>query len=240
MDTAEQMLKTLDGGRVLDVATGNGNFIHALLENLKSFHEIIGIDTSEKSAAAFEQAFAGKAVRFMKMDAARLDFPAASFDTVCISNSLHHMADLETVLAEMKRVLRPGGYFILSEMYRDNQTKAQMTHVLMHHWWAAVDRIKGIVHNETYTRQQILDIVGGLGLTGMLVDDASDLDEDPKNPNTVKYLIDGVDQYLQRIEGLPEEAALRARGLELRRRVEEIGFHSATSLLAIAKKPSGE
>jgi hypothetical protein len=42
---------------------------------------------------------------------------------------------------------------------------------------------------------------------------------------------------LQRIKGLPGEAALHERGLELRRRVEEIGFHSATSLLAIGEKP---
>jgi hypothetical protein len=112
-----------------------------------------------------------------------------------------------------------------------------MTHVLMHHWWAAVDTAMGIVHKETYTRQQILDILGGLGLAGMLVEDTSDLKEDPKDPETVKYLANVVEQYLARIQGLPEEADLRTRGLELRRRVEEIGFHSAASLLVIAKKP---
>jgi len=237
MASAENMLKALKAGRVLDVATGNGNFIHALLENLKSFDEIIGIDTSEKGAASFEQAFAGKTVRFVRMDAAKMDFLDASFDTVCISNSLHHMPDLEPVLAEMKRVLKPSGHFIVAEMYRDNQAETQMTHVLMHHWWAAVDTAMGIVHKETYTRQQILDIVGGLGLTGILVDDSGDLNEDPKNPETVKFLADRLDEYLQRIKGLPGEAALHERGLELRQRVEKVGFHSATSLLAIGEKP---
>jgi ubiquinone/menaquinone biosynthesis C-methylase UbiE len=236
MDSAENILKALYAGRVLDVATGNGNFIQSLLENLKSFDEVIGIDTNEKSAAAFEQAFTGKAVHFMKMDAAKMDFPDASFDTVCISNSLHHMADLEPVLAETKRVLRSGGHFIVSEMYRDNQSETQMTHVLLHHWWAAVDMARGVVHNETYTRQQILEIVSGLGLQEIVFEDVSDLNEDPKTPETIKYLTDVVDQYLKRSEGLPEEAALRQRGLELRQRVEEIGFHSATSLLVISKK----
>jgi hypothetical protein len=111
-----------------------------------------------------------------------------------------------------------------------------MTHVLMHHWFAAVDTAKGIVHNETYTRQQILDILGKLEMTDMIFDDASDLNEDPKNPETVKSLIEAIDQYLERIEGLPGEAALRERGLGLRLRVEEIGFHGATSLLVIGKK----
>ena len=236
MDTAESILKALNAGRVLDVATGNGNFIQSLIGTLNSFDEIIGIDTSEKGAAAFEQTFAGKPVRFMKMDAAKMEFPDAAFDTVCISNSLHHMPDLGAALSEMKRVLRPGGSFIVSEMYRDGQTETQMTHVLMHHWWAAVDTAKGIVHKETYTRQQILDILSALGLHGMTMQDESDLSDDPKNPETIKYLTDGVDQYLKRIQGLPGEANLRERGLELRQRAEEIGFHSATSLLAIARK----
>jgi hypothetical protein len=111
-----------------------------------------------------------------------------------------------------------------------------MTHVLMHHWWGAIDTAKGVVHNETYTRQQMLEIVSRPELQELTTRDLSDLSDDPKDPETVKYLTNVVDQYLTRIEGLPGEAALRARGLELRQRVEEIGFHSATSLLVIGKK----
>jgi SAM-dependent methyltransferase len=240
MDTAQQLLKTLDAGRVLDIATGNGNFIHTLLEHLGSFDEIIGIDTSEKGAAAFDAAFAGQPVRFVKMDAAAMEFSDASFDTVCIANSLHHMAHLDAILGEMKRVLRPGGHFIILEMYRDNQSEAQMTHVLMHHWWAAVDTAKGISHNETYTRQQILEIVGGLGLADLRFEDVSELDSDSRDPETVKYLTGVVDQYLERINGLPGEADLRERGMELRKRVEQVGFHGATSLLAIGEKTPDE
>jgi ubiquinone/menaquinone biosynthesis C-methylase UbiE len=237
MDTVESTLKNLPAGRVLDVATGNGNFIHFLIEHLGSFDEIIGIDTSEKVGAAFAEAFKDQPkVRFETMDAAKLNLPDASFDIVCISNSLHHMPDHEPVLSEMKRVLKPGGHCLVAEMYRDNQTETQMTHVLMHHWWGAIDTAKGIVHNETYTRQQLLDIVSGLGLQELAVRDLSDLTEDPKAPETVQYLTNIVDQYLQRLEGLPGEADLRLRGLELRQRVEEIGFHSATSLLVIGKK----
>jgi SAM-dependent methyltransferase len=238
MADIEQYLKTLHAGRILDVATGSGNFIHTLLDMFGSYDEIIGIDTSKNSATAFAQAFVGKPVRFMQMDAARMDFTDASFDTVSIAYSLHHMPDLQGTLSEMKRVLRPGGHFIISEMYRDDQTEAQMTHVLMHHWWAAVDTARGISHNETCTRQQILDIVAGLQLDDLRLEDRKELASDPRDPETVKYLVGVVDQYLERIQELPGEAALRTRGGELRRRVQEIGFHSATSLLIFGRNPA--
>jgi len=235
MDIPTPTLNNLSGGRVLDVATGNGNFIHYLIENLGSFEEVIGLDTSEKHVIAFEQAFTGKPVRFIKMNAEKIEFPDASFDTVSISNSLHHMASLEQVLSEMRRVLKPGGYFIASEMFSDNQAETQMTHVLLHHWWAAIDRAQGISHNETFTRQQLLKILSGLGLIEISVNTICDLSPDPKDAETIKYLIDVTDQYLQRLEGLPSEDALRARGMELRQRLVKIGFHGATNLLFIGK-----
>jgi len=237
MLTPKELLGNIPAGKVLDVATGSGQFVGFLLEGLPTCDEIIGIDTSEKGTAAFAENFKEHPhVRFMKMDAAKMDFADASFDIVCISNSLHHMPNPESVLSEMKRVLKPGGHVIVAEMYRDNQTEAQVTHVLMHHWWGAVDTAKGIIHNETYTRQQLLDIVSGMGLQEMAVHDLSDLSEDPKAPETVKYLTDATNQFLQRLEGLPCEADLRARGFELLQRLNEVGFHSATSLLVIGKK----
>ncbi len=99
-----------------------------------------------------------------------------------------------------------------------------------------MDTAKGIFHNQTYTHQQILYIISGLGLTDIFFDNASDLSDDLKNPETVIYLTNGMELYLKRIEGLPGEATLCERGLELRQRLEQIGFHSATTLLAIGKK----
>jgi ubiquinone/menaquinone biosynthesis C-methylase UbiE len=237
MDTAESTIKTLSAGRILDVATGSGNFVKFLVENVKDYKEIVGIDTSEKASTTFGEAFKDDPkVRFKMMDAQHMDFPDGTFDTVCISNSMHHMAEIKPVMEEMKRVIRAGGHFIVAEMYQDNQIETQMTHVLLHHWWAAVDTAMGITHRETYSRQQIFDIVTGLGLQNIIFDDVNDLNDDPKNLETVKYLSEVIDQYLKRIERLPGESHLRKRGLELRQRVTEIGFHSAPWLLIIGEK----
>jgi len=236
LPTPKDILGHISGGRILDVATGSGGFIHFLLEGLKDYTEIIGIDTSERGAAAFAEAFKEQpSVRFEPVDALEMDYPKASFDIVCISNSLHHFDDPQAVLRQMARVLRPGGYFLIAEMYRDGQTDAQLTHVHLHHWWAAVDRAAGIVHNETYLRGEILALLSSLGLTNLKLYDLSDTDGNPQSPENLTQLDPAIDRYIQRAEGHPD---LQARGEALRQRLHEIGFHSASSLVALGTKSS--
>ncbi len=234
MPTPKDILDQLPEGRVLDIATGSGGFIHFLLEGLPAYTEIIGLDTNERAATAFAEAFKDKPnIRFEVGDALRLNFEADSFDLVCISNSLHHFADPLPVLRHMERVLRPGGHLLVAEMYRDGQTETQMTHVHLHHWWAAVDTVNGVAHRETYQRQELVEMVAGLGLEALALYDLADTDENPKNPEILADLNPVFERYLQRAEGYPE---LQARGEELRQRVEEIGFQGATTLIAIGKK----
>jgi SAM-dependent methyltransferase len=232
--TPKDILGKISGGRVLDIATGNGGFIHFLLEGLQDYNEIIGVDNRERGRAAFEETFKGKPnIRFEIQNACQLEFTDSSFDMVCISNSLHHL-DAVSALREMKRVLRPGGFMLVSEMYRDGQTETQMTHVLVHQWWGAVDQVNGVFHNETYLRNEILELVRSLDLVNEALYDLNDLDSDPKDPAILAELGPVFERYIQRAEGRPD---LQRRGEELRKRVEQIGFHSATMLTMIAQKP---
>lgn len=225
----KELIGKFPGGRVLDVATGSGSFIHFLLEGLKDYREIIGIDNNDRATAAFSEAFKDKPnIHFEKMDALHLDAPKASFDTVCIANSLHHFDQPLAVLAEMLRVLRPGGQLIVSEMYRDRQSETQMTHVLLHHWWGAVDRINGVVHNETYTRGELVELVTSLNLKELALFDLEDTTDDPKDPQILAQLDPVFERTIQRANGYPE---LQKQGKALRKRVMQVGFHSATKLL---------
>jgi SAM-dependent methyltransferase len=234
MLTPQDILANIPSGRILDVATGGGGFIHFLLEGLKGYTEIIGIDTKERAAAAFEETFKDKPnIRFQLMDANHLDFVSDSFDLVCVSNSLHHFDDPQAVLGQMMRVLRPGGHLLVSEMYCDGQTETQMTHVHLHHWWGTVDIVNWVTHHETYRRDELVGLVSDLGLKDVAQYDLSDLSDDPHNPEIVEELNPVFEQYIQRAEGHPD---LQSRGAELRQRVTEIGFHSASTLVIVGKK----
>jgi ubiquinone/menaquinone biosynthesis C-methylase UbiE len=138
LNAFEQLFSDLDGGCLLDVATGAGGYIPVLQRYLNSYTLITGIDSDRKVLSAAAQKFTSQKVHFTSMQAESLAFDSETFDTVNISASLHHLENVNRVLVEMERVLKPGGNFILTEMHRDGSTEAQFNAIRIHHWAAAV------------------------------------------------------------------------------------------------------
>jgi demethylmenaquinone methyltransferase / 2-methoxy-6-polyprenyl-1,4-benzoquinol methylase len=105
---------------VLDLATGSGDVAFALSRGLPSSTRVLGMDFCEPM---LEQADAKRAsagarygnVTFRQGDALALSLPDASFDAVTISFGLRNLADRARGLAEMRRVLRPGGRLFVLE-----------------------------------------------------------------------------------------------------------------------------
>ncbi len=244
---AERLL-AISGGRVLDVCTGKGEFITTLKKTLGSFDSFVGVDFNSEDLAKACEAFQGQSIRFLEMDATNLDFADASFDSVCIAHSLHHLADVPRVLAEMKRVLKPGGYFIVVENYQDGeQSEAQRTGTLEGHWAAKIDRIQGIMHNETLMRNQIVKYLQALCLSDLEVLDSSrnvkclfcdqrfDC-EDPKLPSQIEFFINRIDKTLKDLKPGERTPKLLAEAEQLKLRVLETGSAEASLIFAIGRK----
>lgn len=221
--------------RVLDVATGRGQFIQSLLECLNDFAEITGIDQSAKAIAAANSAFGDERIHFALMDCRQMEFASETFDIVAISNTLHHLApnDLCAVLAEMKRVLKPGGLFVVNEMFQDNQ---DMSHVLFHHWSAGIDRLHGVYHHETFANAVIRDIVDGIGLEEVEFSEFNYQDVEADSEETLRQMVQAVDRLIESIKELPEYHASLSSGEELKGYLLKTGFRAATQLIAIGKK----
>lgn len=219
------------GGRVLDVATGKGQFVQDLVDELGSYTEIIGMDVSKAGAADFEERFAGlPSVRFLAADATAMPFPDESFDTVAIAGSLHHLADPGRVLAEMRRVLRSGGAFIVFEQSRDHhQTKAELTHIRFHHW---TEEILGIAR-PTYRKSALLDLVGSLGLVNLQAVDERD-ETDSRDPSRTARFDAMIGEILERARGRSD---LVARGQAIRARLHDVAIAIASALFIVGVKP---
>jgi ubiquinone/menaquinone biosynthesis C-methylase UbiE len=103
-------------GRILEIGTGKGRFLTALLQRASRV-TTIDIDPNEQRFARLNVAFAkppGKA-RFLITDAARLPWRNGTFDAVISMNALHHIADLPGVLDEALRVVKPTGKIVLAD-----------------------------------------------------------------------------------------------------------------------------
>ena len=139
----KEYLPGLKQGMALDVGTRFGEFAFTLVEAMPEGSRIIGMDCEPETVAQAREKSAGKGVEFMVGDAAHMDFEDGVFELVAISNTLHHIEDYGAVLDEMLRVLRPGGYFMVNEMFSDNQNEAQQTHFEQHTLEAKLDMLSG-------------------------------------------------------------------------------------------------
>ena len=101
------------GGTVLEVGVGTG----LALPFYAAHMQVTGIDFSEDMLAKAQQKVAEQGLSHVKalrqMDARALEFPAASFDTVCAMHILSVVPEPERVMAEMARVCRPGGHVLV-------------------------------------------------------------------------------------------------------------------------------
>jgi SAM-dependent methyltransferase len=69
---------------------------------------------TEAPFARWQQAFRRPGVKLLSVDLTRIPFPAASFDLVTCVSVLEHIPDYRRALAEMVRVLTPGGRLLLT------------------------------------------------------------------------------------------------------------------------------
>jgi 2-polyprenyl-3-methyl-5-hydroxy-6-metoxy-1,4-benzoquinol methylase len=236
VDVVERVLRGIDGGRVLDVATQEGGFVQILMGNLKGYTEIVGIDIHERAIETAQSTIGREGVRFLVMNAEQLDFEDDSFDTVTISASLHHLSNIQRVLEEMERVLKPGGHFIVAEMHRDGQTEAELTSVYLHQWVAEVDSALGRLHNSTLARQEFADYVASLGLSHVEFHDRFDRDSDPMQKARTEQLEGLIERTIQRAEGVSNCRELKERGEELRQRLHKVGARREPVLVVVGKK----
>jgi ubiquinone/menaquinone biosynthesis C-methylase UbiE len=112
-----ELLQPLPGTDLLDVGTGTGVVALQARAWVGPKGELVGNDVATDMVALAKQAAAEQGIdgiTFCQMDAEQLDFPDASFDTVTCAFSLFQIPDMNRALAEMWRVLRPGGRVGLS------------------------------------------------------------------------------------------------------------------------------
>lgn len=124
-------------GEVIELGVGSGlNLAHYPA----SVSSIVGVDVSPRllAMAAARARAAPRPVRLVEANAERLPFPAARFDSAVSTWVLCSIPDVAAALAEVRRVLRPGGRLVFIEHGRAPDAAVARWQSRLTPWWRRV------------------------------------------------------------------------------------------------------
>ncbi|KGE72675.1 class I SAM-dependent methyltransferase [Spirochaeta lutea] len=264
-------------GRTLDAACGDGEFGEELLVDGTGMSFLAGFDPESDSvdqARRHFRAYAppGLTFEFVHSGIENLADRAPHFaqpdswDTVCLGIALHHLPDPHASLNLLWSWVRPGGRLIISEMVRDGLDPAQEVLRDLHHLKARVDSLLGISHRETYSRDELADLVqaatpgavpwganpttpnhgdGGNSWTeacpsscrdGFLIQTEDQVIWDPRDH---ARRIDFIGDYILHVKHHREYAALRRQVSRLEQEIARVGARRPPRLnMILEKEPS--
>jgi ubiquinone/menaquinone biosynthesis C-methylase UbiE len=164
MLTLKGKICNVDAGSLLDVAVGRGEFLKFVLGAFRTWHGAAGIDFDPELLNTAQKEFAGSPVILIFSSALTMPFIDHYFDTITMSNAMHHIESLEPLFAEFNRVCKPKGTVIINEMLNEGISEMQETYMLYHRLLAEMDNQLGQYHREPYTLKELSGLIKASGL----------------------------------------------------------------------------
>jgi ubiquinone/menaquinone biosynthesis C-methylase UbiE len=164
MLTLKKRLAGYDAGSLLDIAVGRGDFLKFAISSFHSWQRAAGIDTDPETLQIAQQQFENSSVVLVNGSALSMPFINGYFDTITMSNAIHHIEDLKSVFAESVRVCKPNGLMVINEMLNENHSRLQEPYMLYHRFIAEVDNQLGRYHHEPFSLKELLAMVKNSGL----------------------------------------------------------------------------
>lgn len=161
----------LGNAKVLDLGCGTGEIIVRLAEEYPQA-SFVGVDLEEPhlERAALRCAAFGDRVRFEHADAFALPFPDETFDLVTCRHLLQAIPDPAPVIAEIRRVLRPGGRaHLIAEDY--GMLWAHPTELGSDNFWQKLPpRFAAAVGCDLHVGRKVFTLLHDLGMADIAAD----------------------------------------------------------------------
>lgn len=131
---------------LLDVGANDGRMLSFLKNNIKTCIKAVGIEPEERFIKAKKED-----IEIVKADCENIPFNDGNFDFVIMASVVEHIKDIEKGMREVKRVLKKGGYLIITSV---NPFLDRLASLLS---------IKPDDHLRRYTRKELVDYLGSMG-----------------------------------------------------------------------------
>lgn len=121
---ANSKLDLIEGAKVLDVCCGTGDWSLSLAKMVGETGKVTGLDFSREMLKVAQQKIQAQSIENITLiegDAQQLPFPDDRFDACVIGFGLRNVPDASLTLAEMRRVIKPGGKVIVLETSQPQQ-----------------------------------------------------------------------------------------------------------------------
>jgi ubiquinone/menaquinone biosynthesis C-methylase UbiE len=221
-------------GRLLEIGCGVGAQLKLIATAFPKLH-LTGIDLSRSHLAAARDHLADELVQgrveLVHGDAVNLPFDTASFDCVITIWMLEHVPDPRPVLAEARRVLRPGGRLICTEVdnARFGFTPEQPD---IMHWWNRFNRFQADRGGNPYVGANLAECSRGLGFSRIDARTLRFIDslrEPQRHLELLDYLKDllmsGADQLIDAGYATEADRQRMERQFEAARTVPDLRYH---------------
>lgn len=152
-----ERLSAFPQAKLLDVGCGAG---HASFTAAQRVAEVTAYDLSSQMLEVVAEAAKAKGLNNVATRqgyAEALPFEDASFDVVISRYSAHHWHDVGQALREVKRVLKPGGIFIIMDVMSPG-------HPVRDIWLQTVEALRDTSHVQNYSSGQWLSLITEAGL----------------------------------------------------------------------------
>jgi ubiquinone/menaquinone biosynthesis C-methylase UbiE len=231
-------LKRYSAGRILDFGTGSGGSARVIMEAVKEYESVTGLETTDPDQEIDQELIQDPAFTYIQHTGFPLPFEDASFDTVYSCYVLHHLPRqmVEAALQELKRVLKPGGCFLLAEGYRNHQNSAAKTEVYMHLLLGAIDREEGRHHYPPLRREELVENIKRLAFRNCDIYDVTYERDNYKDPEHLDAIAQHIDTKIEKRKHLKKHHKYFRFGELLKKRLYRTGFTGSTALAAMCWK----
>jgi ubiquinone/menaquinone biosynthesis C-methylase UbiE len=159
MLTLQSRLGNYDAATLLDVGVGRGDFLKFVINSFHSWKSAAGIDNDPEALQLAKKEFEDSQVILVLGSALAMPFMDNYFDTVTMSNALHHIENLTTLFSETARICKPKGMVIINEMINESYSDVHENYMLYHRFISDIDNQQGKYHRETYALKEMLSLI---------------------------------------------------------------------------------